>query len=103
MSLMEKLKSGSLLRKLHWKELLSVLFILLAVYFFRQQRHELMALMPAIERANRFWIIAGVLLTAGYILLQALMYFYSFKSVGSQLDVERSTELFLKRNLLSIF
>lgn len=103
MPLMENLKVGPLLRKLHWKELLSVLFILLAVYFFRQQRHELMALMPAIERANRFWVITGVLLTAAYVLLQALMYFYSFRAVGSKLDVERSTELFLKRNLLSIF
>lgn len=100
---MDKLKSGPLLRKLHWKELLAVLFILLAVYFFRQQRHELMELMPAIERANRFWVIAGILLTAGYVFLQALMYNYSFKSVGSKLDVGRCVELFMKRNLLSIF
>jgi phosphatidylglycerol lysyltransferase len=103
MPLMNKLKLGPLLRKLHWKELLAVLFILLAIYFFRQQRHELLSLMPAIERANRFWVITGVLLTGGYILLQALMYAYSFKSVGSKLDVGRCTELFLKRNLLSIF
>lgn len=103
MPLKDKFKIGPLLRKLHWKEMLAVLFILLAIYFFRQQRHELYSLMPAIERANRFWVIIGVVLTAGYILLQAWMYLYSFRSVGSKLDIGRGTELFLKRNLLSIF
>jgi phosphatidylglycerol lysyltransferase len=103
MALKDRLKLGPLLRKLHWKELLAVLFILLAIYFFRQQRHELYSLGPAIERADRLWVIIGVLLTGGYILLQALMYRYSFRSVGGQLDLNRGTELFLKRNLLSIF
>jgi phosphatidylglycerol lysyltransferase len=103
MSLMEKIKLGPLLRKLHWKELLAVLFILLAVYFFRQQRHELMSLMPAIERADRFWVITGILVAAAYIVLQAVMYRYSFRSVGGDLDMEGCTDLFLKRNLLSIF
>jgi phosphatidylglycerol lysyltransferase len=103
MALKDKLDLGSLMRKLHWKELLAVLFILLAIYFFRQQRHELYALGPAIERADRFWVIAGVLLTGAYILMQALMYRYSFRSVGGKLDLNLGTELFLKRNLLSIF
>ena len=103
MALKDRLKLGPILRKLHWKELLAVLFILLAIYFFRQQRHELYSLGPAIERADRLWVIIGVLLTGGYILLQALMYRYSFRSVGGQLDLNRGTELFLKRNLLSIF
>jgi phosphatidylglycerol lysyltransferase len=103
MALQDKLDLGNVLRKLHWKELLAVLFILLAVYFFRQQRHELYALGPAIERADRVWVIAGILLTAGYILLQALMYRYSFRSVRGELDLTHSAELFLKRNLLSIF
>lgn len=103
MPLKDKLKLGQLLRRLHWKELLAVLFILLAIYFFRQQRHELFSLVPAIERADRLWVITGVLLTGIYILLQAFMYNTSFRAVGSHLDIGRSTELFLKRNLLSIF
>jgi phosphatidylglycerol lysyltransferase len=103
MSLRENLKIGPLLRKLHWKEMLAVLFILLAIYFFRQQRQELSSLMPAIERADRLWVIVGIFLAGGYVFLQALMYVYSFRSVKSKLDLGRSTELFLKRNLLSIF
>jgi phosphatidylglycerol lysyltransferase len=90
-------------KKLHWKELLAILFLLLAIYFFRSQRHELSSLIPAIRKANRSWVWVGIFITAGYILLQALMYVYSFKAVGGRLGLFKSTELFLKRNLLSVF
>lgn len=103
MALKDKLDLGALMRKLHWKELLAVLFILLAIYFFREQKNELYALGPAIERANRLWVTIGIVLTGCYILMQALMYRYSFRSVGGRLDLNLGTELFLKRNLLSIF
>ncbi|RAJ87333.1 phosphatidylglycerol lysyltransferase [Chitinophaga dinghuensis] len=103
MSRGSKFFSLAFLRKLHWKELLAVLFILLAIYFFRSQRHELKALIPAIEQADRVWVIIGVAITGAYILLQAAMYVFSFRSVGSRLNIVRSTELFLKRNLLSVF
>ncbi|WP_143307592.1 phosphatidylglycerol lysyltransferase domain-containing protein [Chitinophaga vietnamensis] len=103
MPLEKKFLSATFLRKLHWKELLAVLFILLAIYFFRSQRHELVALVPAIEKADRVWVYAGVIITAVYVLLQALMYVFSFRSVGARLDIFKSTELFLKRNLLSVF
>ncbi|CAL1520428.1 phosphatidylglycerol lysyltransferase domain-containing protein [Chitinophaga sp. MM2321] len=99
----KKMLSATFLRKLHWKELLAVLFILLAIYFFRSQRHELYALVPAIKSANRSWVIMGVLVTAIYILLQALMYVFSFRAIGARLNTYLSTELFLKRNLLSVF
>ncbi|NIG56879.1 lysylphosphatidylglycerol synthetase family protein [Chitinophaga sp. Cy-1792] len=103
MSWGKKIFTPVFLRKLHWKELLAVLFILLAIYFFRSERHELKSLIPAIERADRGWVVIGVVLTAAYILLQALMYVYSFRSIGSSLNLVKSTELFLKRNLLSVF
>lgn len=103
MPLKYPLRITPLLRKLHLKELLAVLFILLAIYFFRQERHELRALVPAIEQANRIWVLSGILLTALYIALQALMYRYSFKAVGARLSFALGIELFLKRNLLSVF
>ncbi|HVI46792.1 MAG TPA: phosphatidylglycerol lysyltransferase domain-containing protein [Chitinophaga sp.] len=95
--------SAAFLRKLHLKELLAVLFILLAIYFFRSQRHELRSLVPAIQRANQVWIITGVIVTGIYILLQALMYVFSFRAIGARLGTFKCTELFLKRNLLSVF
>ncbi|PUZ19938.1 phosphatidylglycerol lysyltransferase [Chitinophaga costaii] len=92
-----------LFKKLHWKELLAVLFILLAIYFFRQERQELQSLIPAISSAQQGWVLAGVGLTCFYILLQSLMYVYSFRAVNAKLDAWRSLELFLKRNLISVF
>lgn len=101
--LKKKFFTAAFLRKLHLKELLAVLFILLAIYFFRSQRHELYSLIPAIEKAHRSWVVLGVVVTMAYILLQAAMYVFSFRAVGAKLDTGRSTELFLKRNLLSVF
>ncbi|WP_298741641.1 phosphatidylglycerol lysyltransferase domain-containing protein [uncultured Chitinophaga sp.] len=91
------------MRKLHLKELLSVLFLLLAIYFFRQERHELTALVPAIEQASQVWMWLGIVLTLVYIGLQAWMYRYSFNAVGARLSIGMGIELFLKRNLLSVF
>nr|WP_295866092.1 phosphatidylglycerol lysyltransferase domain-containing protein [uncultured Chitinophaga sp.] len=99
----KKILSAAFLRKLHWKEMLALLFILLAIYFFRSQRHELKSLVPAIERADRVWVITGIAITGVYVLLQALMYVFSFRAVGSRLSTYLGTELFLKRNLLSVF
>ena len=103
MPLKHPLQITPLLRKLHLKELLSVLFLLLAIYFFRQERHELRALVPAIEQANWVWMLLGIVLTLIYICLQAMMYQYSFKAVGARLSLGMGIELFLKRNLLSVF
>lgn len=98
-----KIFNSPFFKKLHWKELLAVLFILLAIYFFRQERRELQALIPAISSANQNWVLAGIGLTGVYILLQSLMYVYSFRAVNAKLDLWRSLELFLKRNLISVF
>ena len=96
-------KLNSFLKKLHLKEILAVLFILIAIYFFRQERHELGAIIPALKKADPRWIITGVIVTCIYILLQAGMYVYSFAAVGSKLPWLLAIELFLKRNFLSVF
>jgi len=98
-----KFMNAAFIKKLHWKELLAILFLLLAIYFFRSQRHELSSLLPAIRKADRSWVWVGIFITGLYILLQALMYVYSFRAVGGKLGLNKSTELFLKRNLLSVF
>lgn len=98
-----KFMNAGFIKKLHWKELLAILFLLLAIYFFRSQRHELSSLLPAIRKADRSWVWIGIFVTAVYILLQALMYVYSFSAVGGKLGLGKSAELFLKRNLLSVF
>src|SRR6266536_879804 len=90
-------------RKLHWKELLALFFILLAIFFFRQQRHELRNLIPAIEAADSFWFWCGVLVTIVYIFLQAGLYVFSFATVNGKIKWINAIELFVKRNLISVF
>ncbi|MEP7110687.1 MAG: phosphatidylglycerol lysyltransferase domain-containing protein [Ferruginibacter sp.] len=98
-----KYKPSVIIKRLHLKELLAILFILAGIYFFRQERHELTSIIPSLEKANWHWILAGVLLTVVYILLQTGMYVYSFASVRAKLHWLKALELFLKRNFLSVF
>jgi len=98
-----KIKPSAILKKLHLKEVLAIVFILVGIYFFRQQRNELKSIIPAIEKSNWHWITAGFILTMVYVLLQETMYVFSFATVKSKLPWLLATELFLKRNFLSVF
>jgi len=89
--------------KLYWREILAVLMILLAFIFFRNERKELLQIVPNIENADGRWLAAGVAVTILYILLQSGMYVTSFLSIRLSLKWLDAIELFLKRNLLSIF
>jgi phosphatidylglycerol lysyltransferase len=91
------------LRKIHWKELLAVLFILVGIYFFRQQRHELKALVPYISKADPVWISAGILVTLVYIFFQTGLFVYCFRAVTAPLKWLPAAQLFLKRNFISTF
>lgn len=89
--------------KIRWQEILAVLILFLAFVFFRSERKEMSSILPELYQAKPFWIVAGILLTGVYILLQALMYMFSFRVVGVQLKLMDALELFLKRNFLSVF
>ena len=91
------------LRKIHWKELLAVLFILIGIYFFRQQRHELRALVPYIRKADPVWISAGISITLLYIFFQTGLFVYCFRAVSAPLKWIPAVQLFLKRNFISTF
>jgi len=77
--------------------------MLLAYIFFRSERRELKQIMPSIENADMFWLFAGFFVTILYTLFQSGMYVSSFASIGLRLKWPDAIELFLKRNLLSIF
>ena len=87
----------------YWKEILAVLLLLIAVYFFRSKRAELASLGPQLHAADAIWISIGVLVTVIYILLQSGMYVSSFAAIGAKLSWPTAIELFLKRNFLSVF
>lgn len=89
--------------KTYWKELIAVLVILLAFVFFRNERKELAAIIPQIRAADLTWVSVGIGITFLYVLLQGLMYVQSFKAIGLTISLRIAIDLFLKRNLLSVF
>ncbi|MCA0397284.1 MAG: phosphatidylglycerol lysyltransferase domain-containing protein [Bacteroidetes bacterium] len=92
-----------LLSKIHWKEMLALLFILLGIYFFRHEREELKALSPYLRAAAPLWISIGLLVTGVYIFLQSALFVYSFQAIGARLHWPAALLLFLKRNFISTF
>jgi phosphatidylglycerol lysyltransferase len=89
--------------KTYWREILAILFLLVGIFFFRSERRELRSLEEQVGSANALWIWIGIGITLLYILLQSGMYVTSFKAIASKLSWSNAIELFLKRNLLSVF
>lgn len=93
----------SLIKKLPFKEILGVLFLLIAIYFFWNERKELASLQTFLKNTNIYWLVAGIAFTVVYVLLQAALYVYSFPAVGGKISWLNAVELFLKRNVISVF
>ncbi|MEJ5054104.1 phosphatidylglycerol lysyltransferase domain-containing protein [Sphingobacterium sp. MYb382] len=87
----------------YFKEILGFLFLLLAIYFLRKQHGEIQQARVVLRDANLIYVGIGLLLTIAYILLQAYMYIFAFRSVHSSVTLGEATRLFLKRNLVSVF
>ncbi|MCD6353954.1 MAG: lysylphosphatidylglycerol synthetase family protein, partial [Prolixibacteraceae bacterium] len=64
---------------------------------------ELFEIKNTLQRLSPFYLILGLVLTCLYILLQGLMYIFSFKTVGLKVKMKDALLLFLKRNVISIF
>jgi phosphatidylglycerol lysyltransferase len=96
-------KIRTIAKRIYWKEILAVFLLLIAIFFFRSERRELLSIFPHLQKANTNWVIFGIVVSVIYILLQSLMYITAFKAIGSSLTLGKAIELFLKRNFLSIF
>ncbi len=90
-------------RRWYLSEITGLLLLMLAIYFIRSQGRELRNVGSYIHAGDPFWITIGVVFTAAYICLQALMYQASFRAMQLRISLWRSAVLFLKRNLISIF
>src|SRR5207244_12648694 len=77
--------------------------LLIALYFFRQQRKELVSLGSSLKHTDITWLSIGIVGTGVYILLQASLYVYSFRSVSGEISWLDAIELFLKRNVIAVF
>jgi phosphatidylglycerol lysyltransferase len=106
MNTMHNHKQSIILRffkKLPWKELLAIIFIIIAALFFWQQRGELKSLGSSIAKTDPLWLWVGIVFTVIYILLQAALYVYSFLAVSGRISWAHAIELFSKRNVLAVF
>jgi phosphatidylglycerol lysyltransferase len=85
------------------KEILGFLFVLFAIYFFRHQSHELHQLKSVLHTSDPMLLLLGGLVTVVYCLSHAVMYRYSFSSIGENIGLGDGLKLFLKRNFVSVF
>ncbi len=92
-----------LLSKIKWSEIIAFVMLILAFVFFHNEKKEISEILPHISSSKPLWIIVGVFSTGIYIILQALMYRYSFKAANQTISLKSAIDIFLKRNLISIF
>ncbi len=78
-------------------------FIGLAIYFISQQHTEIEQVKGALIKADPLWIASGFFLILVFILVQGLMYVYSFKAIQQKIGLQTGVSLYLKRNLVSVF
>jgi phosphatidylglycerol lysyltransferase len=100
---MKSITVPQILRKNYfWQSVLGFMFLVLIVYFIRNESVELGKIRPILSGANIYYIIAGILISFLYIFFQAYLYVWSFKSVNKKLPLIAAAQLFLKRNLVGV-
>jgi phosphatidylglycerol lysyltransferase len=90
-------------RKIIAQSTFTLLFIAIGIWFVKNERAELVDVKNTLVTASWQWMITGLAITLLYIILQGLMYVFSFAAVKIKVSLFDSTILFLKRNFISIF
>ncbi len=90
-------------KKIILQSILSVLFIALALYFIRHEKTELEEVEKTLLQADFLYVLTGIVVSVLYILIQGVMYYYSFRSVGERISLKSAVILFIKRNFISVF
>jgi len=90
-------------KKIILQFIFTLFFIAIGIWFIQHERSELFKVKDVLSTANSLWIIAGIFLTAVYIILQGLMYVFSFGATRHKVSRYDATILFIKRNLISVF
>ncbi len=90
-------------RKVYWQQILAVLFLLLAIFFFRSERKELATIIPNLKKADAAWLSLGIPAIILCTLFQGGLYKKSFASINLTLKWGHAIALFLKRNFIGVF
>ncbi|HLO57507.1 MAG TPA: phosphatidylglycerol lysyltransferase domain-containing protein [Bacteroidales bacterium] len=83
--------------------LLTVVFFGMGIWFLRHEKAELSDVKTALVTAHWFWVVAGLLVTIAYLILQGLLYVTCFHAIGTRVRLIDTINLFLKRNFISVF
>ena len=81
----------------------TLFFIAIGIWFIKHERAELVEVKNVLVTSRWQWVLAGIILTVIYIVLQGQMYVYSFASAQTKVSLMDSTLLFIKRNFISVF
>lgn len=90
-------------RKLIIQFILTALFIYMAAWFISHEKQEISNVRNILISANGYWVFAGIVLVAVYVILRGLMYVTSFSSININVSLKDCIILFLKRNFISVF
>lgn len=82
---------------------LALLFVGLGIYFLRHERTEVFKVGEALGQSDPRWVLAGVALLGLFVVVQGLMYVYSFMAIEQRIRLSTASALYLKRNLVSVF
>ena len=81
----------------------TLFFIGIGIWFIKQEKAELHQVSFIISNSQWLWLFIGIAVCFIYIVVQALMYVASFKTVRSTISLPDAIMLFLKRNFISVF
>ncbi|WP_294350191.1 phosphatidylglycerol lysyltransferase domain-containing protein [uncultured Sphingobacterium sp.] len=91
----------------NWKVFFKIFFGLIllfgGVFFFIDQRSEVIAAGQLIQDSAPLWLATGAALSLGYIFVHGLVYTASFKALSYKLSLPVAIKLFLKRNFVGVF
>lgn len=90
-------------RKLILQFALTALFIALGIWFFHHEKAEIFKVREELANASGFLVLAGILVTALYIVTHSFMYKAAFASLDEKITLKAGLVLFLKRNFISVF
>ncbi len=80
-----------------------LLFIVLGIYFIRHEGVEMTHVAESLRRANSIWVATGLLMMLLFVIVQGLMYQFSFRAIHEKIRLSTAVSLFLKRNVVSVF
>jgi len=89
--------------KVFFKVLLGLILLMGGVFFFIDQRSEVIAAGQLIQDSAPLWLATGAALSLGYIVVHGLVYTASFKALSYKLSLPVAIKLFLKRNFVGVF